>query len=56
MKQREYVLEGEAPVLTQAQEESFILAYQMAILAALEKRDILTKPQAERCVEKLRAQ
>ena len=56
LKKREYVYAGEAPVLTEKQASSFILAYQKAILAALVKRDILTISQAERCMEKLRRQ
>ena len=56
-RQREFVYVGEPiPKITEAEHADFILHYQKSVLLALVKRDLLTLPQCERCIEKLEDQ
>jgi hypothetical protein len=56
-KKREFVYVGNPiPKIDNDNHTSFILNYQQSILLALVKRNLLTLPQYERCVEKLEQQ
>lgn len=57
MKHREFVYAGE-PVLELNEQEhaAFLMNIQTAILLSLEKRDLLTASQRERCVLELEKQ
>jgi len=57
LKHREFVYVGEpVPTIDNEQHEDFILNYQRSILLALVKRNLLTLPQCEKCIEKLENQ
>lgn len=57
MKYREFIFSGEPSRKITAQEyPAFCLQFQKAVLASLEKRNLLTPPQYNRCVEEIEKQ
>lgn len=57
MKHREFIYAGEpVPQITQQDNAAFLLELQKAMLASLEKRELLNHSQYERCVEELEKQ
>lgn len=57
MKHREFIYVGDAvPDINDEQYSKFILTYQKAVIAFLEKRNLLTPAQSKCCIEKLEKQ
>ena len=57
MKPKEYVYVGEAvPDLMEQQYSEFLLHLQKSILYSLEKRNLLTHAQKERCIAEIEKQ
>ena len=55
MKHREVVFVGDnAPVINEKENAAFLFQFQKAILCSLEKKQLLTLEQKERCIEELR--
>lgn len=54
---REFVYAGDSvPEITEQEYSAFLLQLQKAILISLEKRELLTSLQVERCLDKLEKQ
>lgn len=54
MKHREFVYVGEpVPELNEQEHEAFLMNIQTAVLLSLEKRNLLTASQRERCLLEL---
>lgn len=54
MKHRDFIYVGEpVPELNEQDDTEFLMNIQRSILLALEKRNLLTPPQRERCLIKL---
>lgn len=57
MKRREFVYVGEpAPQINEQEHAAFYLHVQKSILASLEKRELLTRSQYDRCIEEMEKQ
>lgn len=57
MKRREFVYVGEpTPQITEQEHAAFYLHLQKSILASLEKRELLTHSQYDRCIEEIEKQ
>ena len=57
MKHREFIYAGEpVPELDEREYAAFLMNFQRAILISLEKRNLLTTSQQERCVLELEKQ
>lgn len=57
MKHREFIYAGEpVPELNEREYAAFLMNFQRAILISLEKRNLLTTSQQERCVLELQKQ
>ncbi|MCI8561548.1 MAG: hypothetical protein HFH03_10585 [Dorea sp.] len=57
MKHREFIYAGEpVPELNEREYAAFLMNFQRAILISLEKRNLLTTSQQERCVLELEKQ
>lgn len=57
MKHRKFVYVGDTvPDIDEKQYGEFILTYQKAVIAFLEKRSLLTGTQSQRCMEMLGSQ
>ncbi len=54
MKHRDFIYTGDSvPKIDRETQADFITHYQRAILLTLVKRNVLSRPQCERCVEEL---
>lgn len=57
MKHREFIYVGEpVPELNEREHAAFLMNIQRAVLLSLEKRDLLTASQRERCLLELEKQ
>lgn len=55
MKHREFVFVGDnVPVINEKENTAFLFQFQKAILCSLEKRQLLTPNQKERCIDELK--
>lgn len=56
-KHREFIYVGDPiPQLSEREHAAFLVSMQKAVLYSLEKRELLTSSQRERCFEKLETQ
>ncbi|MCM1133782.1 MAG: hypothetical protein NC340_09970 [Ruminococcus flavefaciens] len=56
MKHREFIYTGDTPDIDGEQYRRFISMYQKAVIASLEKRNLLTRTQGQRCREIIEGQ